>query len=102
MAESVDVTLEDLAVGTTTSIANLSNVCQRLYANIAGPGVKLDDKNFPDFSQALEYSIRTPGKLCFEKLKSKSSFGKNPLMTYLRITLGTDEVKSILLSIPLF
>lgn len=93
MAESVDVTLEDLAVATTTSIANLSKECQRLYANVTGPGVKLDDKNFPDFSQALEYSIRTPGKLCSEKLKAKTSeFGGDPLMTYLRITLGTDEV----------
>ncbi|KAF9459693.1 hypothetical protein BDZ94DRAFT_1120817, partial [Collybia nuda] len=50
IAESADVTLEDLAVGTTTSIANLSLECQRLYANITGPGVKLDDKSFPDFS----------------------------------------------------
>ncbi|KAF7969452.1 hypothetical protein HWV62_22333 [Athelia sp. TMB] len=91
VAESVAVTLEDLAVATTTSIANLSPECQRLYANVTGPGVKLDDKNFPDFSQALEYSIRTPGKLCYEKLKSKSGEFGDPLMTYLRITLGSDE-----------
>ena len=93
MAESVAVTLEDLAVATTTSIANLSPECQRLYANITGPGVKLDDKNFPDFSQALEYSIRTPGKLCFEMLKSKSGEFGDSSMTYLRITLGSDEVR---------
>ncbi|GLB44970.1 hypothetical protein LshimejAT787_1900480 [Lyophyllum shimeji] len=92
VAESVDLTLEDLAIGTTTSIANLSPECQRLYANVTGPAVQLDDKNFPDFSQALEYSIRTPGKLCYERLKQKAKeFGReDPTMTYLRITLGSD------------
>ncbi|KAF8069883.1 RmlC-like cupin domain-containing protein [Lyophyllum atratum] len=94
VAESVEVTLEDLAISTTTSIANLSPECQRLYANVTGPGVKLDDKNFPDFSQALEFSIRTPGKICYEKLKAKADEFGDPEMTYLRITLGSDEGNS--------
>lgn len=95
VAESVTVTLQDLAISTSTSVANLSSECQRLYANVTGPGVELDDESFPDFSDALEYSIRTPGKICYNKLKAKASeFGDDPLMTYLRITLGVDGVRS--------
>jgi hypothetical protein len=88
------LSLEDLALNTTTSIANLDPACQRLYANIAGPNIQLNDKDFPDFSEALEYSIRTPGRICHEKLVSKAAEfgGHDPLMTYLRITLGLDEV----------
>jgi hypothetical protein len=90
------MSLEDLALNTTTSVANLDPPCRRLYANVSGPNIQLNDKNFPDFSEALEYSIRTPGRICYEKLKSKaeeSKYGPNPLMTYLRITLGLDEVR---------
>jgi hypothetical protein len=92
IAESIKLTLEDLAIGTTTSIANLNPACQRLYTNVNGPGIQLNDENFPDFSEALEYSIRTPGKICYEMLKSKASEFGDPMMTYLRITLGLDEV----------
>ncbi|KIM79005.1 hypothetical protein PILCRDRAFT_10664 [Piloderma croceum F 1598] len=95
ITESIALSLEDLALNTTTSIANLDPACQRLYGNIAGPNIQLDDKNFPDFSQALEYSIRTPGCICYENLKSKvGEFGNDPSMTYLRITLGLDEGNS--------
>jgi hypothetical protein len=95
IAESVALSLEDLALNTTTSIANLDPPCRRLYANITGPNIQLNDKNFPDFSEAIEYSIRTPGRICYEMLKSKADeFGGDPLMTYLRITLGLDEGNS--------
>jgi len=92
VAGSAGFTLEDLAARTVTSVVNLSPKYQRLYANIASPGVRLDDEDFPDFSQAIEHSIRTPGKLCCERLKKKASeFGGDPAMTYLRVTLGFDE-----------
>lgn len=92
IAQSVELTLEDLAIGTTTSIANLNPACQRLYTNVTGSGIQLNDKNFPDFSEALEYSIRTPGKICYKMLKSKEGEFGDPMMTYLRITLGLDQV----------
>jgi len=58
----------------------------------------LDTPDFPDFTQAIEYSIRTPGKWCYQKLLDKSrEFNPdkpNPLETYLRITLGQNNGES--------
>lgn len=90
------VTLENLARGDVTVVENLPPECQRLYANVAGPRVTLDTEDFPDFSKAIEYSINTPGRLCFERLEEKASeFGKkDPQATYLRVTLGEDQGNS--------
>lgn len=84
------VSLEDLARGNVTVVANLSEGCRVLYANVAGADIQLDTPDFPDFSDAINHSILTPGCVCYELLKKKEAeFGKpNPRGTYLRITLG--------------
>jgi hypothetical protein len=58
----------------------------------------LNDPSFPDFSKAIEYSIKTPGCWCNTTLKAKANeFSKtdpNILETYLRITLGQNNGES--------
>jgi predicted metal-dependent enzyme (double-stranded beta helix superfamily) len=78
--------------------ANLSIVAQKLYDCIAGKNFVLDSPDFPEFSKAIEYSIRTPGKWCYERLKQKATeFDKDKpdeKETYLRITLGENNGES--------
>jgi hypothetical protein len=92
------LTMNDIAKGTYMPKANLSLVSQKLYDCISGEKFVLDDADFPDFSKAIEYSIITPGKWCYEKIKDKSTeFNKdkpNILETYLRITLGKNNGES--------
>lgn len=75
------ITLEVIASNSASVVNDLPDVCQRLYANVAGPGINLSPPDFPEFAQAIQYSIVTPGKLCYEKLEKK---GKT---SYLRVTL---------------
>ena len=84
------ITMDQLAVGDVTVVENLSNGCQILYGNVAGPSIQLNTPDFPDFADAINYSIVTEGCVCYELLKSKEGeFGEtNPRGTYLRITLG--------------
>ncbi|VDB87461.1 unnamed protein product [Peniophora sp. CBMAI 1063] len=86
------ITLDVLAKGCATVPANLSDECQRLYANVAGANIMLDTADFPDFSQAIERSVNSEGLLCQKLLQKKSGeFGEdNYKTTYLRITLGAD------------
>lgn len=78
--------------------SHLSPIAQQLYDCISGKKFVLNDKDFPDFSKAIEYSIATPGLWCHEKLKEKSTeFDKtkpNILETYLRITLNDNNGES--------
>ena len=78
--------------------ANLSIVSQILYKCISGKNFILNDKDFPQFSEAIEYSIKTEGCWCNTRLKEKASeFSKdtpNILETYLRITLGENNGES--------
>jgi len=87
---SQDITMDQLARGEVTVIENLSDGCNILYANIAGANILLDTPDFPDFSEAINHSIRTEGCVCYELLKMKEGeFGaRDPQGTYLRITLG--------------
>ena len=93
-----ELTMEDIARGTYIPKANLSLVSQKLYDCIAGNNFVLNTPDFPEFSKAIEYSIRTPGCWCNTTLKNKSKeFDKNkPNMeeTYLRITLGENNGES--------
>ena len=84
------ITMDELAQGKVTVVANLSAECKVLYANVAGADIVLDAPDFPDFSAAINYSIVTPDCVCYNLLKAKEGeFGKpNPRGTYLRITLG--------------
>ena len=92
------LTMSDIAKGTIMPSANLSEVSIKLYNCIAGKKFVLDDKDFPAFSKAIEYSIATEGLWCNTRLKEKSTeFSKdkpNLLETYLRITLGQNNGES--------
>lgn len=90
IVSSQTITMEELARGEVTVAANLSPGANILYANVAGADIQLDTPDFPDFSDAINYSVMTPGCVCYNLLKAKEQeFGKpNPRGTYLRITLG--------------
>jgi hypothetical protein len=78
--------------------AFLSTIGQKLFDCVSGENFILDTDDFPDFSEAIEYSILTPGCWCHEKLKEKSTeFNPdkpNINETYLRITLGQNNGES--------
>lgn len=80
------LTLEMLANNSATVAADLPNACQRLYANVSGVGVNLHPADFPEFAQAIQYSIVTPGALCNKKLQEK-----DPIFGYLRVTIDTNQ-----------
>jgi predicted metal-dependent enzyme (double-stranded beta helix superfamily) len=93
-----ELTMDLLAAGTYMPKANLSIISQKLYECIAGKQFVLDSPDFPEFSQAIEHSINTPGLWCYERLKQKANeFDKdkpNDKETYLRITLGENNGES--------
>jgi len=90
------LTMDDIAAGTYMPAANLSLTSQKLYNCISGRQFVLNTPDFPNFVKAIEYSIVTPGRWCYERLKQKANeFGKpNPEETYLRITLGENNGES--------
>lgn len=92
------LTMDHIAGADGMPIANLPPICQKLYNCIAGKNFRLDTPDFPDFSQAIEYSINTPGMWCYNKLRDKSrEFNPDKpdlLETYLRITLGENNGES--------
>ena len=93
-----ELTMDDLAKNKYMPVANLSITSQKLYNCIAGANFTLTTKDFPDFYNAIEYSIATPGLWCHEMLKKKSTeFNKdhpNIAETYLRVTLGQNSGES--------
>ena len=93
-----ELTMDNLAKNQYMPVANLSLTSQKLYNCIAGPNFILNTKDFPDFYNAIEYSIATPGLWCHEMLKKKSTeFNKdrpNIAETYLRITIGQNSGES--------
>lgn len=93
-----ELSMDAVAQATHLPKANLPQKAQQLYDCIAGKLFTLDTPDFPDFSKAIEYSIKTPGLWCHEKLKEKSTeFNKDKpdyLETYLRITLGQNNGES--------
>jgi hypothetical protein len=92
------LTMEHIASNAYVPKANLSPVSQKLYECIAGKKFVLNTHDFPDFSEAIEYSIATPGLWCYTKLREKSTeFNPdkpNLAETYLRITLGQNNGES--------
>jgi hypothetical protein len=89
-----DLMMTDIADTQYLPNAVLSPAAQVLYNSISGKKFTLNTPDFPDFSDAIEYSIRTPGMWCNTRLKEKATeFGKDPqpLETYLRITLGQNN-----------
>ncbi len=95
--DAKDLTMTDVAEGKVLPSSNLSPSSQRLYNCVSGDKFTLNTPDFPDFIQAIEYSIATPGLWCNTTLKSKQGeFGKSsdPAETYLRITLGKNNGES--------
>ncbi len=92
-----ELTMDDIANNTYLPHSSLSQVAQSLYYCVSGNNFILNTPDFPDFSEAIEYSIATDGCWCNKRLKEKEmEFGKdpNPLETYLRITLGENHGNS--------
>jgi len=93
-----ELTMDDIAKGKYMPVANLSTVSQKMYHCISGKKFVLNDSGFPNFTDAIEYSIKTPGLWCNTMLQKKSrEFNKdkpNLLETYLRITLGENNGES--------
>lgn len=90
------LTMADIAYGRVTVPASLTPTCQKLYDNVAGARFLLDTPDFPDFSAAIEASIRDPDGWCAKVLKRKADeFGSHDVLkTYLRITLGLNQGES--------
>ena len=93
-----DLTMDDIAKSKYMPTANLSLISQKMYYCISGKKFVLNTSDFPNFSDAIEHSIRTPGCWCNTTLKNKSTeFNKdkpNLKETYLRITLGQNNGES--------
>jgi predicted metal-dependent enzyme (double-stranded beta helix superfamily) len=96
--DTEDLTMDIIASGIHMPRANLSLISQKLYKCIAGKHFVLNTPCFPSFTKAIEYSIATPGKWCYERLKQKATeFNKDKpdeKETYLRITLGENNGES--------
>ena len=92
------LTMHHVASANVMPVANLPPTSQKLYNCIAGPKFILDTDDFPDFFNAIQHSIATPGLWCYETLKRKATeFNKDkpdPSETYLRITLGQNNGES--------
>ncbi len=92
-----ELLMDDIAGTKYLPNAALSPASQTLYNYVAGKKFTLNTPDFPDFTDAIEYSIKTPGLWCNTRLKEKATeFGKdpNPCETYLRITLGQNNGES--------
>ncbi len=90
-------TMEAAAMGSETTVTSLSKECQVLYGNVAD--FQLNTPDFPDFEQAIEYSLRTPGCIGHEILTVKRRISEFPdtgeyKELYLRITLGYSQGES--------
>lgn len=92
------LSIDDVASGVYLPDSNLDSMCQKLFNCISGKNFVLDDPSFPDFSKAIEYSIKTPGLWCYDRLLQKATeFNKDKpdiLETYLRITIGENNGES--------
>jgi hypothetical protein len=93
-----ELSMASIASGKYMPKANLSQTSQKLYDCISGKNFVLNTPDFPDFTQAIEYSLKTPGMWCYETIKKKATeFDKdkpNYKETYLRITLGENNGES--------
>jgi predicted metal-dependent enzyme (double-stranded beta helix superfamily) len=88
------LSMDDIAAATYMPSANLSPANQQLYNCISGKRFSLNTPDFPDFEEAIEYSIATPNCWCHETLKAKISTFGAPKETYLRITLNQNNGES--------
>jgi hypothetical protein len=92
-----ELTMNDIALGNVLPKASLSPIAQKLYDCIVGKFFCLITLEFPNFSDAIKYSIENPNGWCYKRLAEKAKeFSKepHPLETYLRITLGQNSGES--------
>lgn len=93
-----ELTMLDIAKQRFMPPANLTASSEQLYKCIAGRNFVLDSDDFPDFSKAIEYSLKTPGLWCNTRILKKSEEftpgNPNVAETYLRITLGENNGES--------
>jgi len=93
-----ELSMESIASGKYMPKANLSQTSQKLYDCISGKNFILNTPDFPNFTEAIEYSLKTPGLWCHKTIKKKATeFDKdkpNYKETYLRITLGENNGES--------
>ncbi len=96
--DSSKMTLDLIASGEYLSSVYLPPTSLKLYESVSGSNMILDTPDFPNFTRAIEHSIRTPGLWCYNKLREKATeFNKdkpNYDETYLRITLGQNNGES--------
>ncbi|KAJ4180116.1 hypothetical protein NW755_011965 [Fusarium falciforme] len=90
------ITLKQLEESSAMTWANLPEGCQKLYHNISGPNITVQSPSFPQLPEAIDQSCRDPNKVCGQILKKKAEKGefKDPLETYLRITVGDNLANS--------
>lgn len=89
-----EIAMDDIALNNCTVPANLTPVCQQLYANVAGRNFQLNTPDFPYFVDAVEASIKSPNGWCYNTLKEKEGEfgpGSDPKENYLRITMGVNQ-----------
>ncbi len=90
------LTMDDVAHNRYLPAAALPEAARQLYGTIAGPRFELNTADFPEFAQAIKYSIENEKGWCYQLLQSKSE--KNPTdqknRVYLRITLGQNGGES--------
>ncbi|KAK6353077.1 hypothetical protein TWF696_005067 [Orbilia brochopaga] len=85
------VSLRDLDLARVTTWANLPEACQKLYHNIVGKNIVLQDTSEFDFAAAIHHSVTTPGCWGYSKLLEKCHNDTNRFQyTYLRITIGSN------------
>ena len=90
--DSSKATLDILSANLFTLSASLPAICRELYENVSSPGVTLDwpYKN-PRFSDVINYSLNTEGKILHMKWKEKEKKGE---FQYLRVNMGLDRGSS--------
>ena len=97
VVDAAQLTMADIAEGRLMPVANLPATSKKLYDCISGPKFTLNTPDFPEFYDAIEYSLKTPGLWCHETIKKKATeFNNTPnkAETYLRITLGQNNGES--------
>jgi quercetin dioxygenase-like cupin family protein len=98
LVDTPELTMADIAEGRLMPVANLPVTSKKLYECISGPKFTLNTPDFPEFYDAIEYSLKTPGLWCHETIKKKATeFNKDKpdeAETYLRITLGKNNGES--------
>ena len=90
--DSRSLTLADLDTEDFTFSASLPDACQELYFNVLNSQLDSPNDEYP-LSEAIEYSIKTPGKALHTTLQEKHEFD-DPSQVYLRVTLGPQRGKS--------